>query len=77
MYYQIAICDDSKIDTQYITNFVKCWAQEADISVHIDAFPSAEAFLFHYEEKQDFASPLFYVEMGAMDGVTLAISLRK
>ena len=46
MYYQIAICDDSKIDTQYITNFVKCWAQEANISVHIDAFPSAEVFLF-------------------------------
>lgn len=55
MYYQIAICDDSKIDTQYITNFVKCWAQEANISVHIDAFPSAEVFLFHYEEKKDWS----------------------
>ena len=77
MYYQIAICDDSKIDTQYITNFVKCWAQEANISVHIDAFPSAEVFLFHYEEKKDYDILLLDVEMGAMDGVTLAKTLRK
>lgn len=77
MYYQIAICDDSKIDTQYITNFVKCWAQEANISVHIDAFPSAEAFLFHYEEKKDYDILLLDVEMGAMNGVTLAKTLRK
>ena len=77
MYYQVAICDDSKIDTQYITNFVKCWAQEANISIHIDTFPSAEAFLFHYEEKKDYDILLLDVEMGAMDGVTLAKTLRK
>ena len=77
MYYQIAICDDSRIDTEYITNFVNSWARKANILVHIDTFPSAEAFLFHYTEKKDYDILLLDIEMGAMDGVTLAKTLRK
>lgn len=77
MYYQIAICDDSKIDAEYITTLVKSWAQEANISVHIDTLPSAEAFLFHYAEKKDYDILLLDIEMGAIDGVTLAKTLRK
>lgn len=39
--------------------------------------PSAEAFLFHYAEKKDYDILLLDIEMGAIDGVTLAKTLRK
>ena len=44
---------------------------------HIDTFPSAEAFLFHYAEKKDYDILLLDIEMGAMDGVTLAKTLKR
>ena len=77
MNYKIAICDDSDADRQYISGFVDRWATNAGHTVHIDAFASAENFLFHYGEKNDYDILLLDIEMGAMDGVTMAKKLRQ
>ncbi len=77
MIYQIAVCDDNDADADYISELVKQWAQERHCSIQLDSFPSAEAFLFRYEEKRDFDILLLDVEMGEMDGVTLAKRLRQ
>ena len=77
MEYKIAICDDSDADRQYVLNMVKCWAVSVSHEVHIDTFPSAENFLFHYAEESDYDILLLDIEMGAMDGVTMAKQLRK
>lgn len=45
--------------------------------VHIDTFTSAENFLFHYAEESDYDILLLDIEMGAMDGVTMAKRVRK
>ena len=45
--------------------------------VHTDTFTSAENFLFHYAEETDYDILLLDIEMGAMDGVTMAKQLRK
>ena len=77
MDYKIAICDDSEADRLYIADLVNRWAIDADHTVQVSAFVSAENFLFQYEEKKDYDILLLDVEMGAMDGVTLARRIRR
>ena len=73
--YKIAICDDSQADTEYLTTLVKEWAK--DRTAIIKTFPSAEAFLFKYAEEKDFDILLLDIEMGKMDGVTMAKAIRQ
>lgn len=77
MKYKIAICDDSDADCQYVLNMVNRWAGSAGHVVHLDTFTSAENFLFHYAGESDWDILLLDIEMGAMDGVTMAKELRK
>ena len=76
MKYKIAVCDDSDADRQYVLNMVERWAVSAGHVVHTDNFSSAENFLFHYVEESDYDILLLDIEMGAMDGVTMAKRLR-
>ena len=76
MKYKIAICDDSDADRQYVLNMVERWAASDGYLVHTDTFSSAENFLFHYAEESDYDILLLDIEMGAMDGVTMAKQLR-
>lgn len=77
MKYKIAICDDSNADREYVLKMVNRWAAEAGQVVHTDTFTSAENFLFHYAEESNYDILLLDIEMGAMDGVTMAKQLRK
>lgn len=77
MKYKIAICDDSDADREYVFNMVNHWALVAGHQVEINMFSSAENFLFHYAEKSDYDILLLDIEMGTMDGVTMAKQLRK
>lgn len=76
MKYKIAICDDSNADRQYILNMIERWAASTGYMIHTDTFSSAENFLFHYAEESDYDILLLDIEMGAMDGVTMAKQLR-
>ncbi len=77
MSYQLAICDDSKNDMEYVMGLIQQWSEKSGVSIHIDTFPSAEAFLFHYAEHKNYDILILDIEMGEMDGVSLAKSLRK
>ena len=77
MKYKIAICDDSDGDRQYVLNMVKAWAAASSHEIQTDLFPSAESFLFHYAQERDYDILLLDIEMGAMDGVSLAKQIRK
>lgn len=77
MKYHLAICDDEKACAGYIQSLAKLWAKQAHVSLNIELFPSAEAFLFRYEEKSDFDLLLLDIEMAGMDGVTLAKKIRR
>lgn len=76
MDYKIAICDDSDADRQYVSGLVDKWAENTGHTVQTTLFASAEHFLFHYAEKNDFDILLLDIEMGVMDGVTMAKKLR-
>lgn len=75
--YKIAICDDSAADTQFVLGMVKHWAAKTGHAVYTDTFTSAENFLFRYAEESNYDILLLDIEMGAMDGVTMAKKLRK
>ena len=77
MNYNIAVCDDNVTDRQYIMNMLTKWSKETGHLVFVSEFASAEQFLFEYEEKSDYDILLLDIEMGAMDGVTMAKQLRK
>lgn len=77
MKYKFAICDDCDADRAYVLQMVNRWAASAGHTVRIDAFSSAESFLFRYAGESDYDILLLDIEMGDMDGVTMAKELRK
>lgn len=77
MTYRIAICDDSAADAGFVENLLNTWAKERRILVQTEKFPSAESFLFHYAEDKSYDILLLDIEMGAMDGVTMAKQIRQ
>ncbi len=77
MAYRIAICDDNRLDAEFVQNMANIWAEERQQSVSIVIYPSAESFLFQYEEDKDYDILLLDIEMGKVDGVSLAKKVRQ
>lgn len=73
----VAICDDAAADRDYLQSLVKRWAADRGHRVELTLYPSAESFLFRYAEDKDVQILLLDIEMGPMDGVSLARTLRK
>ena len=76
MRYKIAVCDDSATDSEYIKELISAWAEKRNITLQINTFPSAEAFLFHYADEKDYNIFLLDIEMKAINGVELAKRIR-
>lgn len=74
---KIAVCDDSDTDREYIAALAHRWAAARELHTELETFTSAENFLFSTDECADFDILLLDIEMGEMDGVTLAKRLRR
>lgn len=77
MIYQVAICDDEQEQIQYIHSVLTKWGNLAGHTCEVHKFPSAEAFLFAYEEDQAYDILLLDVKMGDMSGIELARRIRQ
>ena len=77
MSYRIAIVDDNNADAEYVHSLLKAWAKDRQTVVQAERFISAESFLFQYSENNAYDILLLDIEMGAMDGVSLARRLRR
>ena len=77
MAYQVAIVDDSKTDAEFVQDILKAWADQRLIGIRAEVFLSAESFLFRYAEDKDWDILLLDIEMGTMDGVTMAKRVRQ
>lgn len=77
MKLHIAVCDDDKGQTAFLSNLTHVWARERGCTVNTVSFPSAESFSFCYAEDQSFDILLLDIEMGGMNGVDLARAIRR
>lgn len=77
MAYRIAIVDDSSIDAAFVEDILNTWAQTRQVVVQPERFDSAEKFLFRYAEDKDWDVLFLDIEMGAMDGISLAKKIRQ
>ncbi len=77
MKLKIAICDDEQNQIEYITSLVMSWSASEGHKCEIRAFETAEAFLFEYEDDKSYDILLLDIEMGAMNGVELAKTIRQ
>ena len=77
MKLKIAICDDEQNQIEYLTSIVSAWSKENGHICEMRTFPSAEAFLFAYEDDNAYDILLLDIEMKHITGVDLAKSIRK
>ena len=77
MAYRVAIVDDSTTDAEFVLGILNSWADQRQVNIQAEVFPSAEAFLFRYAEDKDWDILLLDIEMGPMDGVTMAKRVRQ
>lgn len=76
MNVKICICDDSSEERAFINALVREWSQQSGTDVSVCEFPTAETFLFEYEDLvPDLV--LLDIEMPGMNGVALAKRLRE
>ena len=74
---RIAIVDDSSTDAAFAERIARIWAEDRKIAVHAQRFDSAEQFLFCYADDKLWDILLLDIEMGTMDGVTMARQVRQ
>ena len=72
-----AICDDEPAQARLLSQLVSGWCAGQGEACQITCYPSAEALLFAWEDEPSADILLLDIEMGAMDGVTMAKELRK
>ena len=77
MAYRVAIVDDSAKDAEFVQGILNNWADLRQANIQAVVFPSAESFLFRYAEDKAWDILLLDIEMGAMDGVSLAKKIRQ
>ena len=77
MKLKIAICDDEQNQIEYLTSIVSAWSKENGHICEMRTFPSAEAFLFAYEDDNAYDILLLDIEMKHITGVDLAKGIRK
>lgn len=77
MAYRVAICDDSGQDAEFVKSMLIRWADQREIEACPEVFSSGESFLFCYTEDKRWDILLLDIEMGAMDGVTMAKTIRR
>ena len=77
MDYKIALCDDEEALLRLVSGLVGEWAAARQTVCGIETFPSAEAFLFQYQEDKSYDILLLDIEMTGMDGVTMAKAVRR
>ena len=76
MKYKLAVCDDSDADRQYISGLVSKRAERPGHMVDLREYSTAESLLIAYSGENDFDMLLLDIEMGGMDGVTMAKKIR-
>lgn len=74
---KLAIIEDEQAHTELLNRYIEMWSQDRGIPVTITPFPSAESFLFTWEEERDFDLLLVDIQMKEMNGMEMARQVRE
>ena len=74
---RMIICEDEKVERELLQQWINEWGIVAQKKVEIISFENSEQFLFYWEERQDIDVLLLDIEMGGMDGMSLAKKIRQ
>lgn len=77
MALRVAVCDDTLEDGAYVADILSRWANQRNVVVQSEVFSSGERFLFRYADDKDWDVLLLDIEMGGVDGVTMAKIIRR
>ncbi len=77
MAFQIGICDDDRRQLEELAALAEAWGAARGCRCDIRTFPSAESFLFAWEDDRAYDLLLLDVEMPGLSGVDLAKRLRR
>lgn len=77
IFVKIAIIEDEQLHTELLMEYIKSWSIQKKVTVKIKSFPSAESFLFHWEEEIDFDLLFIDIQMKEMNGMELARYIRE
>lgn len=76
MAVKIAICDDEETQLHSISKMILDWAHKSGYVFKVNTFPSAEAFLFAYDEDSSYDILVLDIEMKDVSGIELAKRIR-
>lgn len=76
MCIHIGICDDEKVERDYLKSLLAGWAKLEQVIIKVDTYISGEDFLFRYEDNKKIDILLLDIQMAKMDGVELAKHIR-
>lgn len=74
---KLAIIEDEQAHTDILNRYIGMWSKDRDIPVVITSFPSAESFLFAWEEDCDFDVLFVDIQMREMNGMEMARRIRE
>ena len=74
---RVAVCDDEPALNAQLEALIRAWSLRRGCPCRVSSFASGEALLFEAGEGPPYDLLLLDVEMGGMDGVTLARKLRE
>ena len=74
---RIAICDDEEVQQKLLEKYLEEWAGQNHIPLATALFPSAEAFLFAWEDDKNYDLLILDIEMGKVNGMELAGDIRR
>lgn len=75
--FRIAICEDEKVQIEYLQMLLEQWQERYDEKMTVDTYTSAEQYLFETEGKVPYDLLLLDIQMGHMNGVELARKVRE
>lgn len=76
MRMRAAIVDDEITEQNLMEKYLREWACRRELLIEIKKYDNAECFLFSWEDDKDFDLLVLDIEMGEMDGLALARTIR-
>ena len=74
---KLAIIEDEQVHREILSAYLKDWSRERKLPINIVDFPSAESFLFAWEEQRDFDMLFVDIQMKEMSGMEMAKRVRE